>query len=45
MENQKPLFHAEMVNETGVNGHAFVKNDGLNVKLSSPLNKDEGTNP
>ena len=45
MKNQKPLFHAEMVNETGVNGQAFVKNDGLNVKLSSPLNKDEGTNP
>lgn len=45
MSNQKPLFHAEMVNETGVNGEAFVKNDGLNVKLSSPLSKEEGTNP
>ncbi|WP_211251476.1 OsmC family protein [Carnobacterium inhibens] len=45
MKNQKSLFHAEMVNETGVNGEAFVKNGGLNVKLSSPLNKEEGTNP
>lgn len=45
MKNQKPLFNAEMVNETGVNGEAFVKNGGLNVKLSSPLSKDEGTNP
>jgi len=45
MKDQKPLFHAEMVNETGVNGQAFVKNGGLKVKLSSPLNDDEGTNP
>lgn len=45
MRDQKPLFHAEMVNETGVDGQAFVKNGGLNVKLSSPLTSEEGTNP
>ena len=45
MKDRKPLFHAEIVNETGVNGQAFVKNGGLNVKLSSPLSDEEGTNP
>ena len=45
MKDSKPLFHAEIVNETGVNGQAFVKNGGLNVKLSSPLSDEEGTNP
>lgn len=45
MKDRKPLFHAEIVNETGVNGQAFVKNGGLKVKLSSPLSDEEGTNP
>ena len=45
MKDRKPLFHAEIVNETGVNGQAFVKNGGLSVKLSSPLSDEEGTNP
>ncbi|WP_035053249.1 OsmC family protein [Carnobacterium pleistocenium] len=45
MKEQASLFHAEMVNESGVNGQSFVKNGGLKVKVSSPLNSNEGTNP
>ncbi|MGB3159939.1 MAG: OsmC family protein [Carnobacterium sp.] len=45
MTTSKSLFHAEMVNESGVNGEAYVKNDGLKVKVSSPTSKEPGTNP
>ncbi|MGX7394833.1 OsmC family protein [Carnobacterium mobile] len=39
------LFHAEMVNEDGVNGVAYVKNDELKVTVSSPTSSAPGTNP
>ncbi|MCA9766340.1 MAG: OsmC family protein [Carnobacterium sp.] len=45
MTASKSLFHAEMVNENGVDGIAYVKNDGLKVSLSSPTSNAPGTNP
>lgn len=45
MEIPNSLFHAEMVNENGVEGVAYVKNDGLEVSLSSPTSPAPGTNP
>ncbi|WP_034549948.1 OsmC family protein [Carnobacterium funditum] len=45
MKTHKSLFHAEMVNESGVDGLAYVKNEGLKVTVSSPTSKALGTNP
>lgn len=45
MMKPNSLFYAEMVNEDGINGTAYVKNDGLKVAVSSPTSKDSGTNP
>lgn len=38
------LFHAEMINEDGVSGTAFVR-DGLSVQVSSVTSPQKGTNP
>ncbi|ALV20969.1 MAG: OsmC family protein [Carnobacterium sp.] len=45
MPQSKSLFHAEMVNEHGVDGVAYVKNGGLEVTVSSPITEAAGTNP
>lgn len=45
MSQPKSLFHAEMVNEEGVDGVAYVKNGGLEVTVSSPVTEAAGTNP
>ncbi len=40
------LYESTAVNEEGVNGQAYIKNEnGLRVTVSSPLNKEPGTNP
>ncbi|UJF14764.1 OsmC family protein [Jeotgalibaca sp. MA1X17-3] len=38
------LFHAEMINEDGISGTAFVR-DGLSVQVSSVTSPQKGTNP
>lgn len=43
MENEC-LFHAEMVNEDGISGTAYVKG-GLSLPVSDALSSEEGTNP
>lgn len=45
MTTPKSLFHAEMVNESGVDGVAYVKDNGLEVTISSPTSTAPGTNP
>lgn len=40
------LYEATAINTDGVNGHAYINQEGgLNVEVSSPLNKRPGTNP
>lgn len=45
MAHPESLFHAEVVNDKGINGEAYVKNGGLSVNTSDPLSTDPGTNP
>lgn len=40
------LYETIAVNKDGVNGESYItKEDGLSVKVSSPLNNQIGTNP
>lgn len=40
------LYETIAVNKDGVNGETYInKEDGLSVKVSSPLNNQIGTNP
>lgn len=45
MEIKKRLFHTEAVNESGVNGMAYIRDGGLCVDVSNPTSKEQGTNP
>ena len=45
MAHPNSLFHTEVVNDKGLHGDAFVKNGGLKVTISDPLNSTPGTNP
>lgn len=45
MAHPESLFHTEVVNDQGLDGEAYVKNDGLSVLTSNPLSDDPGTNP
>lgn len=42
--NKDSLFHAEVVNNNGVTGNAYVKDGGLTVELGKP-GSGQGTNP
>lgn len=40
------LYKTTAVNTDGVNGYAYIdEEDGMRVEVSSPLNKQPGTNP
>ena len=42
----RSLYHTEVINDAGLNGHARVTLGGdLDVLTSSPLQDDPGTNP
>lgn len=45
MAHPDSLFHTEVVNDKGLNGEAYVKNEGFSVLTSDPLSDEPGTNP
>lgn len=45
MAHPESLFHAEVVNDKGLEGESYVKNGGLSVTISDPLSDEPGTNP